>query len=601
MTETVARVLVESALPQLDRLFDYRVPVELDAAARAGVRVRVPLRNAIANGYIVERVAAADFAGELAPLESVISPLPVLAPEIYRLARTVADRQAGSAADLLRLAVPTRQVRVEKSFVPGEPTPPPADVDLRGIDGYPEALIDGVRAGARIALEATPGLTRLRDGTWVGTWATVLATLAADTVARGRSAILAVPDYRDLGQLAAALAMVLPAELVSTVDAAQSNPDRYRAFLAARFRGPRVILGNRAALYAPAESLGLIALWDDGDSQFHEPRAPYIHGRDLALIRQELQGSALLLMAHSRSSATERLVEVGWLESVSPRRPVHPRIILTELQDTDGPSARIPSTAWHAARAAAQHGPILIQVARPGSAALAPIPAGQPHLPADAGRTAHELGRAFPGLRVVISDGEHPLVRLADAPVLVVATRGAEPIADGGYRAVLLLDGERMLSRESLGVAEDCLRWWSAAASLAAPGAPIFLVGVGGELGRAFATWRQSDYARHELHDRQELHFPPAVRAVTITGTVIEVDTALEALHGITTHRVIREAGEQPGTSLALITFDYRDGRMVATALREAVIRNATGRQQPGRRAAHTLRVRFDDSELLSR
>src|SRR6185436_6072340 len=69
-------------------------------------------------------------------------------------------------------------------------------------------------------------------------------------------------------------------------------------------------------------------------------------------------------------------------------------------------------------------------------------------------------------------------------PALVVATRGAEPIAAGGYRAVLLLDGERMLLRESLRVAEDCLRWWSNAAALAAPGATVHPARVGGDRAR---------------------------------------------------------------------------------------------------------------------
>ena len=42
----VARVLIDSPLPQLDRLFDYAVPAGLLQQAQPGVRVRVPLRTA---------------------------------------------------------------------------------------------------------------------------------------------------------------------------------------------------------------------------------------------------------------------------------------------------------------------------------------------------------------------------------------------------------------------------------------------------------------------------------------------------------------------------------------------------------------------------
>ena len=38
----VARVLIDSPLPQLDRLFDYAIPPALRADAVPGVRVKVP-------------------------------------------------------------------------------------------------------------------------------------------------------------------------------------------------------------------------------------------------------------------------------------------------------------------------------------------------------------------------------------------------------------------------------------------------------------------------------------------------------------------------------------------------------------------------------
>jgi primosomal protein N' (replication factor Y) len=86
-------------------------------------------------------------------------------------------------------------------------------------------------------------------------------------------------------------------------------------------------------------------------------------------------------------------------------------------------------------------------------------------------RTADELGRAFPNTRVILADGDHPVISVDARPALVVATRGAEPHADGGYHAVILLDGDRMLLAEQLRIGESALRWWSNAAALARPGA----------------------------------------------------------------------------------------------------------------------------------
>jgi primosomal protein N' (replication factor Y) len=693
-------VVLDSPLPQLDHLFDYRIPDELAAEAVPGVRVRVPLRSAgrVADGYLVEVADAAEgFDGSLSPLEAVVSPARVLTAGVWTLARRLADRSAGTASDILRLAVPGRMVRVEKAWlarrssapeaapaVPsgdsvsplaanGEPVsrlgdgagagaPVPVPVPVRGY-GH-RVLEDAVARNERLGLRAIPRLSRLPDGTWVGEWAITLAALAADCWHGGRTSIVAVPDHRDLEQLSAALAAVAPPHAVVRADAAQSNADRYAGFLEA-LSGPRIVIGNRSVVYAPAEHLGLIVVWEDSDPLHAEPLSPYVHTRDAALVRQELEGCALVLSGNIRSVETQRLIELGWLRDVGPERASTARVVLTANQQSEEPmarAARIPSTAWRAAREALNgdsgrpRGPVLVQVARPGYAPLIACancgqaarcthckgPLGQTRSGAapscqvcgrlatewecehcqhrrfrivtiGSGRTAEELGKAFPGTRVILADGDHPVQRVDGAPALVVATRGAEPIADGGYQAVLLLDGERMLARENLHVAEDCLRWWQSAAGLAAAGAPTILVGVSGPLARDFATGRLVEFAHEELVDRRELRFPPAVRLASVTGSAAVVS---EVLGQVDPSLLIDVLGPAPvesertgaradqGLVRAVLRFEYAAGAEVATAVRAAVVRNATRRRRapagrPGYRAAPTLRVRFDDPEIL--
>ncbi|MFW8745931.1 hypothetical protein, partial [Mesorhizobium japonicum] len=97
-------------------------------------------------------------------------------------------------------------------------------------------------------------------------------------------------------------------------------------------------------------------------------------------------------------------------------------------------------------------------------------------------------------------------------------------------RAVLLLDGERMVGRATLRIGEDVLRWWTAAAGLAADDAPVVLVGVGGALATAMVTGDSVPYARAELADRRALRFPPAVRAGTLRGRPDAVAAGVAAL-----------------------------------------------------------------------
>ena len=78
-----------------------------------------------------------------------------------------------------------------------------------------------------------------------------------------------------------------------------------------------------------------------------------------------------MFVGHSRSTEVERLVEVGWVESVAPTPSVPPKVIPTAPQaggDRLAAQARIPSSAWRTAREALEHGPVLVQVARPGYA-----------------------------------------------------------------------------------------------------------------------------------------------------------------------------------------------------------------------------------------
>ncbi|WP_244256045.1 primosomal protein N' [Rathayibacter sp. VKM Ac-2760] len=658
-------MLLDSPLPQLDRLLDYAIPEALRDGVRPGVRVRVPLRTGgrIADAFVVEVGEGSEHAGALSELEELVSPLVVLTPEVWALARRVADRAAGGASDVLRLAVPRRHVRVERAHLAalaegGETSAPAEGVEAGAVSaaatgaatGYLPETFDGLLDGGRLAVNAVPAPVQLGSGAWVGGWAVTLAELARTALAVGRDAILAVPDYRDQEQLEQALAEHVPEDAVVRLDARQKGAGRYAAFLRCLTPGPRVIVGNRSVLYAPSAALGLIALWDDGDPLFAEPLAPYAHARDVALVRQEQSGAGLVLLGNTRTVEVERLVGLGFAAPVQPRPSRRPHVVPTAQQsaaDEHDQAARIPSTAWRQARLGLDSGPVLVQVARPGYAPvvacarcrtvarcnrcqgpLAVHSAGaRPScgwcglIAADwhcsvceatalrlvslgTGRTAEELGRAFPGVVVVVADGAHPILTVPDRPALVVATRGAEPRADGGYHAVLLLDGERMLARESLRVADDALRTWSNAAALARPGAPVLLVGVAGRLATALATWRQDEYLRGELSERRELRFPPAVRLATVSGDASAVTEALEALDEADRHEVLGPVGLEDGSVRAIVRFDYARGAEVAARLRSAVIRNATRRRRPpttpGRfRPAPKLRVRLDDPDIL--
>ncbi|MFD6634227.1 primosomal protein N' [Micromonospora chalcea] len=643
-------------LPHLDRPFDYLVPAALDAEAQPGVRVKVRFAGQLVDGWLLERAESSEHP-KLAYLEKVVSPVPVLSPEVARLARAVADRYAGSLADVLRLAVPPRHARAEKAVTAEAPSadattdaPAPADadaraeVDPRGWRDYPagpallRALTDG--RPARAVWSALPG----ED------WADRYADAVAATVAGGRGAVVVVADARDLDRLDAALTVVLGAGRHVRLTAADGPARRYRAFLAARRGDVAVVIGTRAAMFAPVDRLGLVAIWDDGDDLHAEPRAPYPHARDVLLTRAHLGDAAALVGGYARSAEAQLLVETSWAREVVADRAVvrarTPAMAPTGddpqlARDPGAASARLPSLAWTSARDALRADlPVLVQVPRRGyvpSVACADCraPARCPHcagplaLPSAQGtpacrwcgrvtaayacpecggrrlrasvtgarRTAEELGRAFPGVPVRTSGREEVLATVPGGAGLVIATPGAEPVADGGYGAVLLLDSWALLTRADLRAGEEALRRWMAAAALARPGTAggRVVVVADGALApvQALLRWDSAWFAARELAERRELGFPPAVRMASVTGVAEAVADLLAGARLPGDAEVLGPVPADEGRERMLV----RVPRSRAAALAEAL--HAAAGQRSARKAADPVRLQVDPLVLF--
>ena len=276
----VAFVQVDTGLPHLDRPFEYSVPTSMADTAAPGVRVKVRFAGQDLDGFVLERRAEAEHLGRLSPLRRVVSPEPVLVPDVLDAARAVAARYAGSLGDVLRLAVPPRHATAEKALSAEPPQPPPLPERApRAWSPYavgPAFLAHLTSGGAPTAsLLAVPSVVPAAD------WPALLAEAARAAVEGGRGAVLVVPDHRDVVRLEAALLDVLGPGRHTRLTADQGPQARYTAYLKALRGHAQVVVGTRAAAFAPVRDLGLLAWWDDGDDLLDEPRAPYPHVREV--------------------------------------------------------------------------------------------------------------------------------------------------------------------------------------------------------------------------------------------------------------------------------------------------------------------------------
>jgi primosomal protein N' (replication factor Y) (superfamily II helicase) len=393
-TAPVARVCVDVNLPHLDRPFDYLVPADLDEIAQPGVRVRVRFAGQLLDGILLDRVAESAHGGRLAYLEKVVSPERVLTPEVARLARAVADRYAGTLADVLRLALPPRHARAEKETGtgPGHPTAAAGDTTADGgitAGGGTADASDTASADARRWAAYPAGgafLRALADGrdpraVWTAlpgeVWPARIAEAAAATRRSGRGVLVVVADARDLDRVDGALATALaekdaPSTHVA-LSAALGPEQRYVRFLRALRGEAPVVAGIRAAAFAPVRDLGLVVIWDDGDDLYAEPRAPYPHTREVLLTRAHLAGAAVLIGGFGRTAEAQQLVESGWAKEIAAERETvrlrAPQVsaVADDGRDPQAATARMPSVAWRAARDALAAGaPVLVQVPRRG-------------------------------------------------------------------------------------------------------------------------------------------------------------------------------------------------------------------------------------------
>jgi primosomal protein N' (replication factor Y) len=117
----VARVAVVSNLPQLDKLFDYLVPIEFIDRAQPGSRVKVPFGNSAKtyDAFIFELDNTSDFGGKLASIQEVVGDRPFLSKELMEALKEIALRSAGSLGEILKIAVPAHMPRSYKAHLVG--------------------------------------------------------------------------------------------------------------------------------------------------------------------------------------------------------------------------------------------------------------------------------------------------------------------------------------------------------------------------------------------------------------------------------------------------------------------------------------------------
>lgn len=647
-SKPVAQVIIDSPLPHLDRLFDYAVPEKLSDAAQPGVRVRVRFAGRLTDAWLINRVETTDHEGELAPLTNVISPEIVLTAEILKLTSLVADRQAGVLSDVIRNAVPNRHAGAEETeFNKTNAYAKPSGTLWEKYVGGPALLTRTIEQKSPRAIVTTG-----QDDP-----ALLIAQYLSTAASQEFGVIAVVPDRAAIDRVVAHLVELGNSKSSIAILAADDGPaTRYRNWLSVLRDANRIVVGTRSAVFAPVQNLAGIVVWDDWNNSHVNPQAPYWNSRDVAVLRSTEQNCGLVLISSTMS--VEAFALKPWAVHISRSREdirKNSPTVRSALDDAylkndpASKSARIPAIAMQVIKSALTTGPVLVLVARTGYAprlscnncrdlavcskcggglmqnerTSSPTCYLCGHIENNwscarckktelravsigSTRTAEEFGRSFPGIPVRNSSSDHILRQVNNRPAIVVATAGAAPIADGGYSALILLDGSAMLNRHDLDAVQDTYGKWTECMSLVKPDGQVVVVAESEHPAvQALIRHDPAGLAEREFQLRKEVSLPPAVKLAALTGSQSDIDELMGIVELPSEVSIRGPVPTGDGQMRLLLSTPKSNGLALALALKQATaVRSAKGLSSAKSQTSGTARkgapvnVRIDPDKL---
>ena len=551
---TTATVRIPSAVPALDRDFAYLVPGELEDSIQIGSLVSVPFgrSNAAKNAYVISLAKVEEEeTRSLKHIQSIVSPLAQFASEQLQFLQELAARQNSSFSELLAQAAPARSVRVEKRLLKTSAEMATrsaiesATGEVAAKPTQPTQSTQPTRTFVRLPATESSQLASQQS------WCRLFINRAIEKLSQGQSALVLLPDFRDLAQFEAALEQEPIRNQALRFVATDSLTTRYENHLQALSGTPRLIYGLRTAVLAPAHQLALICALDESDSAFVEQSSPYWLCRDAALTRSNSAKADLLFASRIASAEIERLIEIGYVERKS--MPLNSPAV-----HVNNTAQRLDETSFRLIRNALdQDRNVLVQVASLGhttalfcrdcgklarcskcSSPLALTISAEPTCRyckfserslcecgkghwrwgrAGLDRVAEELILSFQDATVISASGADAMTEIATKRTIVVSTAGSEPKCNQGYAVALFIDADAQLSGNRLRNAEIAIRHWLNACAKLASGARVIFRISDSDFSRTLGRFAIDELSLQEWLSRKESGLPPARRLASIS------------------------------------------------------------------------------------
>jgi primosomal protein N' (replication factor Y) (superfamily II helicase) len=608
-------VCVDRPLLSLDRQFTYELSDDL--AAGIGSLVQVPFHGKLIRGWVLGPTT--DVPERMLPVRKVVSPVRYFDASQLELCRWVSERYVAPLASVIARSHPPRVASEEVAVGGGGVVAAGSGAPRRsaltsvletGPSGFaprPTAFRDDPATGPLGNGSYTNGdrlLGALRDGS--GTYVVRTAPgedarLAVECVARtldgGRSAIVIVPEVDPVPAAVAALVKAFGDGVARFFGGDKRS--RYRMWLDIAAGRYAVVVGTRAAVFAPLRDLGLLFVGREHHALHREERSPYFHVRDVATARSRIAGEVCVLSSVMPSLEASALEHVA----VEPVGRTWPPVEVVK----PGPEGRAPRLvkAIRAARRAFLYEPLRgYGVARVCRACGEPaacascggalrsqqrvvrcVVCGSPGRCASCG--ASDFGLARGGAERVgqwaRSIASVPVTHLApadhprppgEAEIVVGGIDAVKDFGEVSLDLVAILNADASLRRPGVAARERALATWAEVAAWASPDGRVILQtnAPNDPAVQALVVGKPDRFARTEAPRLAQAGFPVGGPVFRIVGS-----QALESELTALPHRTLLVSNVEDQT-ICLVALDPANlatfgGKMRRLAERGVVIR----------------------------
>ncbi len=309
----------------LNRLFEYSLPVGIDARAGDRVAVRFGAQQKI--GVVIEDNVIPELAAQrIKPISALRDDAPRLPQDWIALMRFLSSYYQRPLGETVIGALPPR-LRSTK--------PLPRKVVQAASPGEPGARFNAIHT----LTEAQAGVVRqvsaafdayLLHGVTGSGKTEVYLHLVANTLKRGMQALVLVPEISLTPQLEARFREAFPDARLALMHSGLEDIARTSAWLAAARGEAGIVLGTRLAMLAPMPKLALVVVDEEHDPSFKQHEGLRYSARDAAVYRAKLVGCPIVLGTATPSLETWH----NWSQG---------RYTKLELAERASPGARLPT------------------------------------------------------------------------------------------------------------------------------------------------------------------------------------------------------------------------------------------------------------------